>query len=258
MPFVSLYALIVRKRFSFFFISDEETIRLIRNEGYSLSRFGDGEFRWIKNEKDICLFQEPSTDLSRQLRLALKSKKEKLLIGIPRALFFDKEYKIQSRIFWREYLVKNGHWLSSVLPQISIWDNRNVLIVEGEQTKFGIGNDLLDNASSINRILAPAENAFSYYSEIKNEIKKYANTNSLVLLCLGPTATILAADQDLEALQLIDIGHLDVEYEWYKARAKKKTPIKGKYVNEASSRGDLTYNEDPLYTESIISTVGLR
>ena len=33
--------------------------------------------------------------------------------------------------------------------------------------------------------------------------------------------------------QAIDIGHIDIEYEWYKKGAKKKVAIRGKAVNEA-------------------------
>lgn len=284
-PLTSFRAALLRKHFSVSFKTDEETVQLIRNSGYSLARFGDGEFRWMKNEEDACLFQASSINLSKQLNCALTSHKKKLLIGLPKALFFDKEYKLQPKLFWRECLLQNKDWLLRSLPQIpysnasitrpyldykttsdslyrfnlvkTIWDQRNVLIIEGRQTKFGVGNDLLDNASSVYRILAPAENAFSHYSEIKDAVKKYSKTDTLVLLCLGPTATILAADGDLEEFQLVDIGHLDIEYEWFIAKVRKKTPVKGKYVNEASSRGDSTYNEDPLYTESIIATVGL-
>lgn len=32
--------------------------------------------------------------------------------------------------------------------------------------------------------------------------------------------------------QIIDIGHIDVEYEWYLMGATKKTAIPNKYVNE--------------------------
>lgn len=285
MPLVSFRASKARSSFPISFRSEEETVELIRDKGYSLARFGDGEFRWIKNEADICMFQSPSRELSTQLSSALNSNRNKLLIGIPKALFTDDEYKIKAKFFWREYLIKNKTWLKEFLPQItysnasitrpyldykkavnatyrfnlvkSIWDERNVLIVEGAKTKFGVGNDLLSNASSVSRILAPAENAFSNYEEIKNAIKNNAERDTLILLCLGPTATILAADIELEELQIVDIGHLDIEYEWFKAKARKKAPVKGKYVNEVSSKGDSGYNEDPLYNKSIISTVGL-
>jgi hypothetical protein len=76
------------------------------------------------------------------------------------------------------------------------------------------------------------------------------NIDRLVLVALGPTATILAYDLALKGYQCIDIGHLDIEYEWFinKIDIDKKTPVKGKYVNEAggmptSSFDEITYNK---------------
>ena len=34
-----------------------------------------------------------------------------------------------------------------------IWDGKDIVIVEGEKTKLGMGNDLLSNAKSIRRII---------------------------------------------------------------------------------------------------------
>ena len=47
-----------------------------------------------------------------------------------------------------------------------IWDNKEIVIIEGEKTKIGIGNDLLSNAKSIERIICPSKNAFLAYDKI--------------------------------------------------------------------------------------------
>ena len=60
--------------------------------------------------------------------------------------------------------------------------------------------------------------------------------NVIVLSALGPTATVLAYDLTNSGIQTIDIGHLDVEYVWYKMQAKSKVSIPGKYVNESSDK----------------------
>jgi len=57
----------------------------------------------------------------------------------------------------------------------------------------------------------------------------------IVLAALGPTATILCYDLSKFKVQSIDIGHLDIEYEWYKSGTLTKAPIIGKYVNEVKS-----------------------
>ena len=45
-------------------------------------------------------------------------------------------------------------------------------------------------------------------------------------------------------IQTIDIGHVDIEYEWMKRKAINKIPIPGKYVNEA--RSDNAF--EPIYS----------
>ena len=52
--------------------------------------------------------------------------------------------------------------------------------------------------------------------------------NKLILIALGPTATVLSYDLNKLGYQAIDIGHADIEYEWYLRKAKKKIPIKNK------------------------------
>ena len=42
-----------------------------------------------------------------------------------------------------------------------IWDKKDVVIVEGEKSRLGIGNDLFDNMKSIQRILCPVTDAFN-------------------------------------------------------------------------------------------------
>ena len=41
-----------------------------------------------------------------------------------------------------------------------IWNERDIVIVEGCKTRSGIGNDLYDNANSIQRVLGPALSGF--------------------------------------------------------------------------------------------------
>ena len=110
-----------------------------------------------------------------------------------------------------------------------IWDNENVVFVEGVYSRLGVGNDLFNNAKSIKRIICPATNAFEVYDEIIGEVKKQTK-DKLVMIALGMTATCLAYDLYKLGYWAIDIGHVDVEYEWWKMGAKKKVPIKGKFV----------------------------
>ena len=113
-----------------------------------------------------------------------------------------------------------------------IWDNKDVYIIEGEKTRIGVGNDLLSNSKSISRILAPAKNAFDKYDDILNKAKELIPTGALIILALGPTATILARDLCNVGYQALDLGHIDIQYEYYIRGTKEKINIPGKFVNE--------------------------
>ncbi|MFR7619788.1 MAG: GT-D fold domain-containing glycosyltransferase [Blautia sp.] len=66
--------------------------------------------------------------------------------------------------------------------QKKIWNGRNIILVEGRKTRFGIGNDLLNNVKSISRILGSSESAFDYMSELiyacESECKKISGSIS--------------------------------------------------------------------------------
>ena len=47
-----------------------------------------------------------------------------------------------------------------------IWEQKDILIIEGEKSRLGIGNDLFNNSKSIKRIICPIINAFNAYDKI--------------------------------------------------------------------------------------------
>lgn len=110
--------------------------------------------------------------------------------------------------------------------------DRNILIIEGENTKTGVNNGLLDGAKSVKRILCPDTNAYSVYDKILNKAIESASSDDLILITLGPTATILAYDLAMEGYQAIDFGQVDNEYEWFLRHATEKIVIEGKSVSE--------------------------
>ena len=132
----------------------------------------------------------------------------------------------------------------------NIWKDKDIVIIEGEESRLGIGNDLFNNASSIERILAPKRDAFDKYSKILNEAKKL-DKNKLILLALGPTATVLAYDLSKLGYQAIDIGHIDIEYEWFLQGAKEKVAIENKYVGEAKGGRDIKSIDNKEYLQQI-------
>ena len=120
-------------------------------------------------------------------------------------------------------------------------------------SRLGVGNNLFDNAKSIKRIICPSLNSFKVYNKILKSVKKLKDKR-LILIALGPTATILAFDLSILGYQAIDIGHVDIEYEWFLRKVKRKIQIKNKFVLEVRrTKYHFTKVNDSKYYKQIIS-----
>lgn len=266
--------------------SIEQTIEKIIEERVSVSRFGDGELRWILKEQHDS-FETASDELSLALKEVLISHEPNHIVCISPALadlahadseakkyweafmgiygfrlkrLFDKDRQYFNADITRFYISSSDRSLTQYRFELlkKIWNYRRILIVEGEYSRLGVGNDLFDNALNIRRILAPARNAFSCYPRIVQCVKQNYVQEELVLIALGPTATVLAFELAKAGIQAIDIGHVDVEYEWFIRGYDKKGAIPGKAVNEA--KDDRSHEKLPKeiydkYKSQIISHV---
>lgn len=280
----NLYYIFIHKKNKYKILDDKDVVDKIINEHKSLARYGDGEFKWMLGVKQES-FQDDNKEMQERLKEILRQDNKNLILGIPRMLNSLKNSTRKSKTIWKFFIFKNERYYDKYINKNleyadtnitrfyigykdkhgsekrienikRIWNNRDVIIIEGDKTKIGIGNDLLSNAKSIERIIAPNKNAFNAYKKILDSAKKQER-DKLFLISLGPTATILAADLSKLGFQAIDIGHVDVEYEWFKMQAREKVPIKGKFVNEAMSFGDLSAINinDKNYETSIIERI---
>ena len=266
-------------------MSIEETINTIVSNKMSLSRFGDGEFRLVIKERDI-VFQSLSTGIAERLNEVLNSTLPNHLVALPSSFISVAEFKRDAKIHWlhfinqyglaisrtilnRNYIfgnafisrfyidfVDNSDTLNTVQNLKKIWDNEDLLIVEGFFSRLGVGNDLFDNSKSLKRIICPPKDAFGSYDEIVKVCKKFGK-DKLILIALGPTASILAFDLARANFWGVDIGHIDIEYMWMLVGAKSKISVKGRSVAEASSNLDLEIDVKDLehYNSSIIYTI---
>lgn len=239
--------------------SVEATCERISSEQLSFSRFGDGELAII-NGRSI-RFQEAHPGLAARLRDVATSEVEGHWVGLP-DVFGDLGYLTpRSRYFWWRWRQHHHRHVLETFPAAreygnafvsrfymdwvdkfgapkrlalvrTLWERQPVLVVEGAQTRFGQGNDLLDAAESVRRVVCPARDAFDFYDEILTAAAEYGR-GRLVLLALGPTATVLAHDLHLAGFRALDLGHLDIEYEWMRSGAGSVTPVLGKAAAEA-------------------------
>lgn len=262
-----------------------ESIQYIIDHRCSVSRYGDGELSFFWGIKEG--YQEVDEKLVVQLKQVLQANDApNHIVGVPYYLKNVDGTVGVTRTFWGDFVCKYGKLLLPYLSdkriyvdtQISrfyieyhdrdrstrqlnllkkIWDGRDVVIVEGAQSRTGVGNDLYDNAKSLQRILGYSTNAFSHYDEMLQAIISHVSPKEgkLILLSYGPTATILAYDLAKLGYQAVDIGHLDIEYEWYLNAETKKGFIKGKYTNEAKDGSLVEECLDERYLSQIVCDI---
>lgn len=261
---------------------NEQTVRRLVSERCSISRFGDGEFSLLAGYNTD--FQKSNPRVVRILREILTLNDDKFMVGIPYVWKNLFPLKYRAFEYWSSYLTNNLE--TRVLPFINgdkqyydayftrfyidyrstrnarrilplirqIWDGRDICIIEGEFSRLGVGNDLFANARSIKRILCPATNAFDLYDSIIEEAKRLPQ-DTLLLIALGMTATCLAYDLYKGGYQAVDIGHVDVEYEWFRMGAKEKVPIRGKYVAESNAAAPIAKVDDNSYLSQVIAKI---
>lgn len=264
--------------------SRDETMDDIIQNRKSIARFGDGEFSAIENIGRYT-FQKADQGLAVRLQEVLNSCHPQLLIAIAdnygaldqytesaaNAIRFYMQDTIrkqhaklltQNRVYDNAYIsrpyVLYKDWKTEQPKKRfhkwrKVWQDRKVIVVEGCKTRVGVGNDLLDNASEVKRILAPAVNSFDRYEDIKKMSLEIAQTDSLFLIALGPSAGVLAYDLTTAGYQALDIGHLDLEYEWFLAGKGVRVPIKHKYNNELIGDENAEDIHDPVYESQIIA-----
>ena len=128
-----------------------------------------------------------------------------------------------------------------------------MLLVEGRESRLGVENNLYAEAACLHRLLGPSVNAFFRYDAILSSIGHFSAEYDLILLALGPTATVLAYDLCRNGIQAV-VGHIDNEYEWMLMGAKCKVSTPGKRVDEVGVNANSEVS-DYWYTASIIGVI---
>ncbi|MGV0978227.1 SP_1767 family glycosyltransferase [Empedobacter falsenii] len=257
-----------------------KTIDHLINNKVSVARFGDGEFDLVLNNRSLA-FQENNNLLRKKLIEILKTTEQNIYVCIPYSLISTSNMNKKSNFFWNLYKNRNYQNLipyfnfktiygDSLFTRLymdyedksnssqlfnklfEVWKSKNILIIEGSESKLGVGNDIFENVKSIKRILCPSTNAFKNYNEILEKIIEFAEKENLILISLGPTATVLAFDLAKLGYWAIDIGHIDIEYEWMKVGAVDKINLENRKVWEVNNVTNMNVSIDESYKKSII------
>jgi hypothetical protein len=206
-------------------LSEDETVdRLLA--GASVARFGDGEIKLALGRPAVSQKSDP--DLQRRLREILIDAGS-CLVGLPnihaatpkrafwqpfdrptvRALFRPKVYAsaFVSRPDSAPWIARPDYW-----DKIrSLWRGKHVILVRGSGKSLSPG--LLPEAAEVWEIGAPRQHAWSEAGRIFREVitihdRVWSGRKPIVLLCLGATATVMAADLCSLGVQALDLGHL--------------------------------------------------
>ncbi|HUN20899.1 MAG TPA: SP_1767 family glycosyltransferase [Muribaculaceae bacterium] len=257
------------------------TIRHIIENKASVSRFGDGELKLISG-KDTD-FQKADPLIVDKLRTIVSSNLKGHIVCLPYPWKNLRKLKYSAFEYWGEYLnrnldsilsvininnqyydasftrfyidYKNDKLARRVVPMLKkIWNKKDICIIEGEYSRLGVGNDLFENTKSIKRIICPAKNAFHAYDDIMEAALKMPK-DTIYLIALGMTATCLAYDLHIKGCWAIDIGHVDVEYEWFRMGATEKVPLPYKYVAECGDKVPHQQKTLSEYESQIISRI---
>lgn len=259
-----------------------DTLNYIMAHNSSVARFGDGEMDIITGHS--IPYQDYDENLANELKEIISSESnESLVICLSDVFERLDRYNQEAVDFWKQHLNNNyvhykslckAPWYGSTFisrPYMdlvdkslsnmyfknikNLWDKRDILIVEGVNSRSGVGNDLFDNANSVERIICPSKNAYSIIDEIESLIERHAE-NKLVLLILGPTAKVLAKRLSIKKFQAIDMGHIDSEYEWFKMKATTKVKLDHKHTAEHNFDENITFIEDDTYNSQIVERIG--
>lgn len=190
--------------------------------GASLARYGDGEFKMASRVVGI-KSQVANERLSERLASILTTSGS-CLVGVPNIhAVIDEHVSDQKVEHWSKYLnyrslLSDRPYYSSFVtrpdsaPWIntpeywalleSLWLGQDVTLVRGSGKSL-VGEDL-DGARTVTEIVAPRQHAWAEYASLLARI----GTPKRALLCLGPTATVMAVDLCARGVHAIDLGHV--------------------------------------------------
>lgn len=191
--------------------------------GESLARYGDGEFKMADRLSANIKSQDNHPDLHRRLAEILHESGE-CMIGIPnirsdtpKVEFWGRHMAFAPLLADRPYASSfitrpdSAPWIN--VPEYwalleSLWVGQDVTLVRGSGKSFTAERLVAAGAGTVTEILAPRQQAWAEYESLLERI----GTPKRALLCLGPTATVMAVDMCARGVHAIDLGHCGMFY----------------------------------------------
>lgn len=259
-----------------------ETIEQMKTK--SCIRFGDGEFVCASGGE--IYYQNSNMNLSKRLKeIMLSETHPNVMLCFPDIfnININNYWNVNAKLFWSGYRIRmysrlkectvpnesygNAHATRPYIDSNNrerkrhvptyythlkqIWNGKNILIIEGKYTRNDFGNDLFSDALSIQRIVCPPFNAYDRYSEILSAALS-VDKDKLILISLGPAGKILSWDLANAGYHVLDVGHIDGDYEWYLHHATGKEKYNNNKHCPEFEDGDIPELTDNSYLNQII------
>lgn len=203
-------------------LNEQQTLDAV-SSGRSLARYGDGEIALAQGRGIPC--QIFDRGLSEGLRGILLTS-GRCLVGIPRLARESPKYGywakridrtlLADRVYASAFVTRpdSAPWINTAAywSQIeALWVGQDVTLVRGGDRSL-VAADLA--GAHVTEIIGPAAHAWSEAPRLLERI--HAVGNRRVLLCLGPTATVLAVDLCAHGFHAIDLGHVGMFLKKYR------------------------------------------
>lgn len=219
-------------------LNEWQTLYRVLN-GCSISRYGDGEVKHMEGKRNVS--QEHNRSLSRAVRAVFTSRLRNHLVAIPNVFngrafldvnqgyidnmqlrfikVADPDYTYGSAYISRGDLCGYLTWASYWSTISELWNGRDVVLVRGLARRANPAN-MMAKARNIAHVETPMKNAWEEYGRIFKECLRHPKEGPF-LLCVGPTATVLAADLARHGRWAVDLGHLGVFYRKWGRKAEE-------------------------------------
>lgn len=209
--------------------SEMDTLQLVL-QGRSIARYGDGEFKMAASHTGI-KSQMADPQLTLRLRAILQHSGA-CLVGIPNIKQCVEQNPNPDKV---EFWLKQRHFHRLLNPQRayvssfitrpdsapwidteeywtaleSLWKGKDITLVRGSGKSFTAERLMEWGAARVREVQPRAaengrqQHAWAQYDELLERI----GTPERAILCLGPTATVMAVDLCAKGVHAIDLGH---------------------------------------------------
>jgi len=185
--------------------------------GASIARFGDGEFKIAAHGAGIK--SQPADERLTERLKAILIDSGSCMVGIPnihsetpKAEFWGKHARFAalldgSRRYVSSFITRpdSAPWINeqSYWDRLeSLWLGQDVTLVTG--SKKSLKADDLIGAGVVTEIQGPAQGAWADYESLLKRVGRPRRA----IMCLGPTATVMAVDLCARGVHAIDLGHI--------------------------------------------------